>query len=439
METHQQANNLPTMSGKFKQSRFYKFFEKKIDWKEEKRVANVAKTLMYVLILAMQLVLFVTLIADERNAESDTFSMRLVMLLVASGVLSISNAMRLFWSRGTAFKIGCFALEMLALVVMIVVTGSTTLVFLYILILTGFYISAKRPLSSILVLAVAIPVYLVSYWLTMTFWSQGEEITSAVVVSESVWALVALVAHFFATNFALGFYRQYLKLDNALTELDRSRSELQKAYDSLAEATVLEERQRIAKEIHDTAGHSITTVIMQTEAARLVIDKNPDDAKMKLVAANLQAKHALEELRESVHVLSGNTTRGTLKMEMTKIVEESSAGTGIIVRYEIDDLAFSPAKDRFLCNTLKECISNGIRHGKATAFWVELKREGSLARLLVSDNGCGVDLERLQKGFGLTGMMESTERFGGSVELASELGDGLEIAVLVPMDEPKMA
>ena len=89
--------------------------------------------------------------------------------------------------------------------------------------------------------------------------------------------------------------------------------ELQKAYDELAEVTALQERQRIAKDIHDMAGHSITTVIMQTEAAKLILDSNPQEAKSKIVAANLRAQHALEELRESVHLLSGRRSRLSLK------------------------------------------------------------------------------------------------------------------------------
>ena len=435
MENNPQVSNSYKNSEKFKQSRFYKFFDKKIDWKTEKKVARVAKILMYILIVFTELLLIVGLVSDKKSiAAENTFSLRLLLLLAASGVLNICDAVRLFFAKKSGVKIACFSIEMLAAVVLIAVTGSNNLVFLYILILTGFYISSKKPIDSIFVFVLSIPVYVVSYWLTMTLWSNGAEITYAVVVSESVWALVALVAHFFMTNFALGFYRQYLKLDYALSELARSRNELQKAYDSLAEATVLEERQRIAKEIHDTAGHSITTVIMQTEAARLVIDKNLDDAKMKLVAANLQAKHALEELRESVHVLSGNTVRGTLKNEMTKIVEESSLGTGITIRYEFDDITVLPAKDRFLCNTLKECISNGIRHGKATAFWVELKVEDDMVKLLVSDNGLGADLSKLKMGFGLSAMVENAEKLGGKVELTSEMDEGMEIALYLPMD-----
>ena len=120
--------------------------------------------------------------------------------------------------------------------------------------------------------------------------------------------------------------------------------------------------------------------------------------------------------------------------DVTKVIEESALCTGISIRYEIEDVTVSAAKDRMLCNALKECISNGLRHGGATAFWVELKPEFGQVKLLVSDNGCGVDVGKLKKGFGLTAMLESAERLGGSLELTSEEEDGLEVVVRLPID-----
>ena len=223
-------------------------------------------------------------------------------------------------------------------------------------------------------------------------------------------------------------------MSKALKELDESKAELQKAYDDLAEVTALEERQRIAKDIHDTAGHSITTVIMQTEAAKLILDKNPEDAKSKIIAANLQAKHALEELRESVHLLSGNPGKQTLENALQGIINESTDGTGIKIRSDIDDIAVSDAKYRFLCNTLKEGISNSLRHGRATAFWFELKEMDGKINFLLSDNGSGVNINEMKEGFGLTGMSKRAESLGGELWFISEPDEGFEIHLTLPAD-----
>ena len=236
---------------------------------------------------------------------------------------------------------------------------------------------------------------------------------------------------------ALAFYWQFLRLDKTLKELDESKKELEKAYAVVAEVTALEERQRIAKEIHDTAGHSLTTVIMQTEAAKLIMDKNPEDAKNKIIAANLQAKNALEELRDSVHLLSGQKENQTLKTTLENIIHESMDGTGITVRSEIEDVAVFSAKARFLCNTLKEGISNGLRHGGATAFWFELKQDGDKIRFLLSDNGKGVPMSALKIGFGLSSMKDRAKMFGGEVRFQSEEDEGFELVMILPMDKSK--
>lgn len=423
-------------AAKLKQNKFFKFFEERIDWKDERKVALSVKAVILVLTVLVELWLYMRfLFWMDIDYQSPGFGEYLFLLFVSGAVLTAGGIVRLFFAKATSVKTVCILLEMIASVVMIAITGYTYLVFLYLLILTGFYIGSHKAINTMMVFIFAVVVYLLSYGMAMAWWGGGVEVPYGVVISESVWSLVALVAHFFFVNFAVGFYQQYLKLDRTMSELTDNKAQLQKAYDSLAEATALEERQRIAKEIHDTAGHSLTTVIMQTESAKLLMDKNPEEAKRKIVAANLQARHALEELRESVHVLSGNTARGTLKYELVKVIEESTQDTGLVIRYEIEELTLSAAKDRFLCNALKECISNAIRHGGATAFWVELKRIDGRVRLLVSDNGKGVAMSELKKGYGLQSMAEYAERLGGETCISSEPDDGFEVTLFVPLDD----
>ena len=253
------------------------------------------------------------------------------------------------------------------------------------------------------------------------------------IMRETLGTFVALVLHFLAVHATMAFYRQYKKLKKTLAELDESKKKLERAYAMVAEVTLLEERQRIAKEIHDTAGHSLTTVIMQTEAAKRIIDDNPSDAKVKITAANLQARHTLERLRESIHLLSGANAGLTLKMELENVVHETSDGTGIRIRSEIEDISVSPTTHRFLCNTLKEGISNGLRHGGATAFWFELKKEEDKICFLLSDNGKGLDGKELEYGFGLTTMQNRAKSLGGELHIVSEPGEGFELQMTLPI------
>ena len=202
----------------------------------------------------------------------------------------------------------------------------------------------------------------------------------------------------------------------------------------MKEITALEERQRIAKDIHDTAGHSITTVIMQTEAAKIAVDNNPEEAKKRITAANLQAKHALEELRESVHLLSGASKEVSLKERLESVVNESMDGTDIAIRYDVDEITIGDVKARLILNTLKEGISNGLRHGSATAFYFELKEKDERVEFLLSDNGAGMDAGQLKEGFGLSGMHRRAESLGGNVWFETEPDEGFEIHMTLPSD-----
>ena len=311
--------------------------------------------------------------------------------------------------------------------------GAYTIV-LYLLILTEFYIFADTVKRSFLVLCLCAPVYLGGLIVNFLFVHKTATPDLLPILTQGISSLVYLLVHFVIVQVALSFYRQYLRLDSTLRELDESKKKLEEAYGALKEVTVLEERQRIAKDIHDNAGHSLTTLIMQTESAKRIIDKNPEEAKQKIVAANLQAKHALEELRNSVHVLSGLKENATIEGALKEIIHESTDGTGIVIRSSIQNFPVFPTKFRLLCNTLKEGISNGLRHGGATAFWFECKQEGELITFLLSDNGKGADVECIRLGLGLSSMQERVRALGGEVAIDSEQGEGFELRVTLPKD-----
>ena len=339
---------------------------------------------------------------------------------------------QIFALKNKRGKAAMYYVELLIAVSLLFFTYSTYTLLVYMLVLTAFYIAQSKRFSALKAFGIGSSVYVVGYALNVYIRLSGKILLFDLIM-QSFTSVFALIIHFMIIQIAFAFYRQFVRLEKAHKELDESKKELEKAYAVVAEVTALEERQRIAKDIHDTAGHSITTVIMQTEAAKLIIGENPDEAKQKIIAANLQAKHALEELRDSVHLLSGGKGKQTLASALQEIVHESTDGTGITVRSDIQDSTVSPTKFRFLCNTLKEGISNGLRHGGATAFWFECKPVGDKISFLLSDNGKGVD-GKIKLGFGLTGMKDRAKSLGGEIRFESEKDEGFEIHLTLPMD-----
>ena len=401
----------------------------KYDIRDEKQFVLFGKWLILIVLVFLELLMLVQNLNRVRFIGWSVFFGLLSLTVVQTAV----GAVNIFAVKNDKGRTVVGFLEMLTAGGFLFVADGTYPIIIYMLVLTKLYIGADKTLPSIAVLFTALPLYGASYALQIYLRFKGA-ISLFNVIMQSVEAVFALFAHYLIVQVALAFYRQFLRLDKALKELDASKKELEKAYEVVAEVTALEERQRIAKEIHDTAGHSLTTVIMQTEAAKLILPEKPEEAKKKIVSANLQAKHALEELRDSVHLLSGGNTAQTLKMQLENIVHESTDGTGITIRSEIDELSVSPTKARFLCNTLKEGISNGLRHGRATAFWFECKEEKGEICFLLSDNGGGVPLDKLRFGFGLTGMKDRAKSLGGEISFASEKDEGFEIHLRLPMD-----
>lgn len=398
--------------------------------KNETQFFTICKWLIFLVFLFVEL--FIVLKNIPYFYKENGWLILSVMFVVMA-ILTLSETLQLFAVKSRGWKMFFYVLDAVSACAFFSFASSTDSLIIYLLVLTEFYISAGKIKSTVLVFLISMPVYAVGFALNIRL-RISVEIDLLPFLWEALGAIVALTVHYIASYIALTFYRQYLRLDRTLAELDESKKELEKAYAVVAEVTALEERQRIAKEIHDTAGHSLTMVIMQTEHAKRIVEENPEEAKQKIVAANLQARHALGELRDSVHLLSGFEEKKTLRSMLVGIINESTDGTGIIIRWEIENLFLSETKARFICNSLKEGIANGLRHGNATAFWFELKEEENKIVFLLSDNGKGIEKEDLKMGFGLSTMQERIRSFGGEAEIESETGEGFELKLTLPMD-----
>lgn len=395
---------------------------------------NIIQGLRYIILALLVFLCGVIAVASfERGA-----GLPVILTLASAAALVFSMVMKIFVMRTFLRKIAWYVIDSLLLLVFTVfsswgislVFGSSYIFLVYMLVLSEYYLSAPSLRDCAIMFAVNLAAYTIVYIINAVV---RNEFGSAFLVSSQYFlVLIVLVLHFIMFNFAMTVSRKNKQIEENLRELEESRNELLRAYEKVEEATVIEERNRIAKEIHDTAGHSLTTVIMQTEAARLAMEKDPARARHCIDAANLQAKNCLEELRLSVHLLSGRRENVTLKEYLEGILDETAEGTSFTVRSKIDDVEMKDEAERFISNTLREGISNGIRHGGSTAFFFELKDMGNYVELLLSDNGAGADMSKFKEGFGLSGMRAKAEALGGMINFSSEPGEGFEIRLSLP-------
>jgi len=208
---------------------------------------------------------------------------------------------------------------------------------------------------------------------------------------------------------------------------DRKRAE---------EASILEERNRIAREIHDTLAQALTGVIVHMEVAKVVV---PEDSKARnhLIQAHNLARDGLAEARRSVWALRPQVLeQGSLSQALESLVHGLTAGTRIKGECTIEETQYLlPSHvETNLLRIAQEAFVNALKHAHANAVQVELTFGSQAVSLCVRDDGRGFNPElQSGKGFGLLGMRERIQSLGGHLTIASQPGQGTKVTAIVPL------
>ena len=202
----------------------------------------------------------------------------------------------------------------------------------------------------------------------------------------------------------------------------------------------LEERNRIARELHDTVAQGLTAITLHLEAAEALADADPERAQRSVRQALALARANLEEVRRSVLDLRAAPLEDrTLPEALALLLEGFAEETGIAASFSSEPgIGRLPtAVETGLYRIAQEALSNVRKHAMATSVAIRLARAVGELRLQVVDNGAGFDLAAVQRsadsGFGITGMSERAHLLGGRLEGCSTLGKGTQIEAIVPL------
>jgi NarL family two-component system sensor histidine kinase LiaS len=208
--------------------------------------------------------------------------------------------------------------------------------------------------------------------------------------------------------------------------------ELQSTQPKLQELAVLEERNRLARELHDSVKQQVFAISMQLGAARNSLSES-DKAFASVMEAERLAQQAGAELTTLIHELRPPTLeRQTLSAALQGYLEEWSRQNEIEVESSIEDNLTVPLPvEQVLFRVAQETLANVGRHSKATKVVVRLANENDEVTLTVEDNGTGFDIERVAKGVGLDSMRERLESVGGRFEVFSQLTRGTRVSATV--------
>lgn len=204
------------------------------------------------------------------------------------------------------------------------------------------------------------------------------------------------------------------------------------------EAGVAEERQRLAREIHDTLAQGLIGIITQLEAAGQT-HRDLDVLQRRLDAAARLARDSLTEARRSVHALGpGALEHGRLVDALSEIVDDWSQLTGIPAQLATDDAAgrLPTTVEVALVRVTQEALANVAKHADAARVGVTLTSMGDGVVLDVRDDGRGFDraIQASDRdGFGLDSMRQRVAAVGGSLAVESETGIGTAISAVVPL------
>ncbi|MBW7473921.1 sensor histidine kinase [Paenibacillus oenotherae] len=251
---------------------------------------------------------------------------------------------------------------------------------------------------------------------------EGEDIWSNVI---GILSYSCLVIPIWSTKLLLNQRELSLRLNDALIQESRTREEM----------AALKERTRIAEEVHDTVGHTLTTAIVALEGAQLLFEKRPEEAYRKILVAREQMKEGLGNIRQVVKTLKAadGTTGGLgLKEGISKIISDTAKQTGVrfIFHYEVAAPLIS-LQEYVVLSAIKESITNALKHGKADVIEIAVLEQQDTIHIAVKDDGRGSD--SVVYGFGLNTMEERIVAIGGQFSVESEPMNGFALHIRMPV------
>ncbi|MBD0387044.1 MAG: sensor histidine kinase [Nostoc sp. C3-bin3] len=233
-----------------------------------------------------------------------------------------------------------------------------------------------------------------------------------------------------------------LLMMNAVLSERHSREKLAIANEKLRQYAMqienqatLEERNRIAREIHDSLGHSLTALNLQLETALKLWQSNPGKAETFLATAKELGSKALNDVRQSVSTMRSNPLQEqSLERAIASLAESFHRSNGILPIYQINlEYPLPPEINTAIYRITQESLTNISKYAYATEVKLELATARGNLRLIILDNGRGFDLGQNTTGFGLHSMRDRTLALGGEFNINSAPGSGCKITVNIPL------
>ena len=293
---------------------------------------------------------------------------------------------------------------------------------------------------------------LLSTWPGLAWIGVFTLITGAIFIWLDGWIGLALLLPYAAGYTFFGVFgwltldadHQRARSEQLLAELQTAHRQLQEYTTRSEELAIVQERNRIAREVHDSLGHRLTVAAVQLEGAQRLVRSNPERAETMIATVRDQVREGLTDLRRTVAMLRTTVDEDLpLPEALARLARQFEGATGLVIHLDLEGCpANLPAAHRqAFYRAVQEGLTNIQRHARAREAWINLGQHDQSATLLIGDNGAGMPAESTpgaEDHFGLIGMKEKAALLGGELFIDPRPGGGTQLSFLLPlpMDEP---
>ncbi|WP_176560097.1 ATP-binding protein [Brevibacillus dissolubilis] len=201
---------------------------------------------------------------------------------------------------------------------------------------------------------------------------------------------------------------------------------------AMANVNILEERNRIAHDVHDIVGHTLTVTNIQMESVKLLLNKDIERAVERMEKLQELIRQSLTEVRRTVRMLKEGDLDEDILFSLETLIKETEQYTGAVINYEMDIVTpVGAVKHKILYHALQEALTNGFRHGQSTRFSFMLREQDGQIRFRLESNGNRFGDSSL--GFGLTAMKERIELCNGSFHIEDGETEGCVLSITLPV------
>jgi signal transduction histidine kinase len=223
------------------------------------------------------------------------------------------------------------------------------------------------------------------------------------------------------------------RLDRAVATLSDANLSYQQFASVAEQQSMMEERKRITREIHDVIGYSMTNIIMMMEAVTDMMRRDPGKVGELVSLARRNAEEGLDEIRHALHLLRAQEQPPATSLDaIVRLARNFQTATGVQVALELGNVPTTMERpiEETLYHLVQEALTNSFRHGKATLVKIMMWMTERLLIVNIWDNGTGAGA--FSEGIGLAGMRERLARLGGTLGIRTTDG-GFQVTAEIPL------